>query len=102
MPDAVFSLEPMIYDPDKTEYSKELDLITDNKDRINVKFEGKTEGKRISIKILELDGKKDYGELKITFVQQGKYITKKISQDRSIIFELSDPDAEINIRLFRP
>ena len=101
MPDAVFSLEPMIYDPDKTEYSKELDLITDNKDRINVKFEGKTEGKRISIKILELDGKKDYGDLKVTLVQQGASITKGISQNKSIVFELSDPDAEINIRLFR-
>ena len=102
MPDAIFSLEPMIYDPDKTEYSKEIDLETDNNDRIKIKFEGKTEGKRISIKIIELDGKEDYGELKISFVQQGESVTKSISKDKSIIFELSDPDAEINIRLFQP
>ncbi len=101
MPDAVFSLEPMTYDPDKVEYAKEIELATDNDDRIQVRFEGKTEGKQVSIKILELDGKKEFGELKVALVQQGEIVGKDVSSNGSIIFKLNDTDAEIQIRLFQ-
>ncbi|GAG32294.1 unnamed protein product, partial [marine sediment metagenome] len=69
MPDAVFSLEPLTYDPDRVEYAKEMTLETNQHDRIEVRFEGKTEGKQISIRIIELQGQTDFDTVRVSVTQ---------------------------------
>jgi len=46
-PTAVFDLEPIVYDPEKVEFSKEVELESDKQDRIRVTFQRKTEGTQV-------------------------------------------------------
>jgi len=101
MPDAVFHLEQLEYDPDKTEYSKELELETDHGDKIRIRFEGKTEGKQITVNILQLEGESDFGELKVLISQADFRFIKTISRKDILVFNLADPEAGIEIRLFK-
>lgn len=101
MPDAVFSLEPLIYDPDKTEYSKDIILTTDNNDRIKVTFEGKTEGKQIAIEILELDGSIDFGKVRVIVCHDESLSLKEAVLHKPVTFSLKDSQEKINIRLFQ-
>jgi hypothetical protein len=100
MPDAVFDLEPLQYDPEKIEYSKEITLETEKNDKIMVAFEGKTEGKQISIRILELEGKSDFERVRVGISQEGRAIIKSVDKDGRISFVLDDLSSPINIRLY--
>lgn len=100
MPDAVFDLEPMQYDPEKIEYSREITLETEKKDKIIVAFEGKTEGKQISIRILELEGKSDFEHIRVAISQEGRTDMKSVDKDGRISFNMADLKAPINIRLY--
>ncbi len=100
LPDAVFSLHPFEYNPDKTEYQEDITLETEKHDRIKVSFEGKTEGKLISITVLELNGKSEFGAVKVALSQQEKSTSKVIQKQEPISFELTDTENKINIRLF--
>ncbi|HDS01512.1 MAG TPA: hypothetical protein ENO22_00010 [candidate division Zixibacteria bacterium] len=101
MPDAVFHLEPLEYDPDKTEYSKEMELETDHGDKIRIRFEGKTEGKQISVTIMQLEGESDFGGLKVLISQENLRLIKSISETGDVVFDLADKKAGIDIRLFK-
>jgi hypothetical protein len=101
MPDAVFSLEPLVYDPNKTEYSKDIVLTTEKQDKIKVTFEGKTEGKQISIRILELDGRTDFGVVRVSVSQHHASLFKDVKRNESLSFDLVDATDEIKIRLFQ-
>lgn len=101
MPDALFSLQPFVYDPDETTEIDTVELTTRDADRISVELHCKREGKQIVIRILELDGKTDFGDVRV-FVSQGTESAElKASRDKMVAFELSDSDSEIDIRLFR-
>ncbi len=101
MPEAVFSLEPLVYDPNKTEYAKDIVLETERQDKIKVTFEGKTEGKQISIRILELDGKTDFGQVKVSVSQRHASAFKDIKRDESLSFDLVDTKDVIKVRLYQ-
>jgi len=101
MPEAVFSLEPLVYDPDKTEYAEDIILETQRKDKIKVTFEGKTEGKQISIRILELDGRTNFGRVKVSVSQQNVSVFKDVKRNELLSFDLIDANDKINIRLFQ-
>jgi len=101
MPEAVFSLEPLVYDPDKTEYAEDIILETERKDKIKVTFEGKTEGKQISIRILELDGRTDFGRVKVSISQQNVSEFRVVWRNELLSFDLIDANDKINIRLFQ-
>jgi len=101
MPDAVFELEPLKYDPDKTEYAQEVTLETDRHDLIEIRFEGKTEGKQLSIKVVELDGHADYKPTKVAVTQQDGQIIQTIAPGQSIDFGPIDSNTTINIRLYQ-
>ena len=101
MPDAVFDLEPLVYDPDKVEYSKETILETDRQDRIEVVFEGKTKGKQITLRILELDGTKEFGNIRVVVSQADCNKLLEARPGEAITFDLADLDSAINIRLFQ-
>jgi Fe-S oxidoreductase len=101
MPEAVFSLEPLVYDPDKTEYTEDIILETERKDKIKVTFEGKTEGKQIMIRILELDGRTDFDRVKVSISQHNVSMFKDVRRNELLFFDLIDANNEINIRLFQ-
>jgi len=101
MPDAVFELEPLKYDPDKTEYAEEIRLETDRHDLIEIRFEGKTEGKQLSIRVVELDGRADYEPTKVAVTQQDGQTIQTIAPGQSIGFALIDSNTTINIRLYQ-
>lgn len=101
MPEAVFSLEPLVYDPDKTEYAEDIILETERKDKIKVTFEGKTEGKQISIRILQLDGRTDFGPVKVSVSQQNVSVFKDVKRNELLSFDLINANDKINIRLFQ-
>jgi hypothetical protein len=101
MPSATFDLDPLKYDPENVEYTEETIIETKNNDKILVSFEGKTKGKQISISILQLNGKTDFGEVKVHISQKSSSITQMISSSDKISFEIVDPSDEIKIRLYQ-
>ncbi len=101
LPDAVFSMKPLEYDPDETRCSGETELTTADSDRIHVELQSKTEGKQIVIKILELDGKKDFGDVRVAISQGGVTTTSSTSGNKTISFDLTDTESVINIRIFQ-
>ncbi|RKX23865.1 MAG: hypothetical protein DRP47_12200 [Candidatus Zixiibacteriota bacterium] len=101
LPDVVYDLEPLVYDPDKTEYAEDVELKTDRDDRIRVTFEGKTEGKQISIEILALDGRDDFGEVIVAITQKSQPQSVAARLQKPVTFDLVDNDSTINIRLFQ-
>ena len=100
MPDAVFDLEPLTYDPHKTEYSRQVTLETDRQDRVEVTFERKTEGKQITLRVLELDGRDDFGDIKVVVSTPQTSRHAQIGNDKTVTFAIDDPDSTVNIRLF--
>ena len=100
LPDAVFSMEPIVYDPDKTEYLNDMILETEKNDKIKVTLEGKTEGKQITIEILSLDGKDDFGKVNVAVIQDDTVTTHDTTFKKSVSFKI-DKSSEIKIRLFQ-
>ena len=100
-PDAVFELSPLKYDPEKTEYEKEMTLETERKDLIKVKFQGKTEGKRIKISVLSLEGKSDFKTVKVAVSCEGKTLFKNALYSETVSFDIREPGEEIKIRLYQ-
>jgi hypothetical protein len=100
LPEASFSLKPLTHDPEKTEYTSETVLETENKDKISVAFEGKTEGKQICIKIIALSGNENFGPVKVV-VSQGddQYLSSK-AKNKFVVFDISDKNDPITVRLF--
>jgi len=101
MPEAVFSLEPLEYDPDKVEYAGEIVLETDRHDRVEIRFEGRTEGKQLAIKVVELDGRSDFGPIKIAITQKNRSDILSAQAGVPIDFVPIDSDTTINIRLYQ-
>lgn len=100
-PDAIFHLEPLKYDPEKVEYEEEMTLETDRKDKIKVKFQGKTEGKQIEIAVLSLEGNPEFKGVKIAVSCEGKNQFKNVRSAETVSFEVKEPLEEIKIRLYQ-
>ncbi len=101
MPDAVFALMPLTYDPERVEYSEEVILTTQKQDKIKVMFEGRELGKRIVIQILELEGKADFGKIRVAIAQNGVAKTSFVSRGETVLFDLVNSESRVNIRLFQ-
>jgi hypothetical protein len=101
LPDATFLLKSLDYNPDAVEYKKEMTLETEKNDKILVSFEGKTEGKQISLQVLQLDGNPDFGPVRVSVAQKTKITLKQLSPKEKFAFDLTEPDSEIIIRLFQ-
>ncbi len=100
LPDAVFQLRPLVFDPDRTEATHETTLETHQGDRIQLTVERKTVGRRIGVRILELDGRTDFGKARVVISRQYSHRIETASPDKTLQFELDDADAEVSIRLF--
>ena len=101
MPEAVFNLEPLTYDPERVQYSQETILESEHQDKIQVVFEGKTEGKQIILRVLELDGKPEFGSIKVVISQEKSTKSFATRPDETITFEIAEPGNAINIRIFQ-
>ena len=99
-PTAVFDLEPMIYDPEKVEFSKEVELESDKQDRIQVTFQRKTEGAQVIIKVLELDGKTQPERVRVVLTQEDTPTLIETDSQHPATFDINDHERTINIRLF--
>ena len=100
MPDAVFEMEPLVYDPDRTEHATSAVLTSDQDDRVEISLERKTEGKLLSVRVLQLDGRADFGPLRVDVSQGRDGQLRRLGPDEAVVFELSDPEAGISIRLY--
>jgi len=100
LPDAELSLAPLEYDPERVEYQEETVLETARGDRIGVRFEGKVEGKRLTLRILQLGGRADFGTVHVAVAQAGETITAPLSGKDELHLTLRSPDDLIAIRLF--
>lgn len=100
LPDAEFSLEPFSYEAEKAEYEKEVVLETERKDRVVVHFEGRAGSKRISIRILQLNGRADFEPISVAVSQGRKSVIAGISGKDILFFDISGGDDSIDIRLF--
>lgn len=101
LPEAVFSLEQLDYDPEKLEYENQTILETERDDQIEIRFEGKAGGKQLSIRILKLEGKEEYTPLRILVAQNDSYTVQTISAKAQALFDIEDPKQNIKIRLFQ-
>jgi hypothetical protein len=101
LPDTEFRLSPLVYDPNKTEYSSETVLETDRKDKIRVRFEGKTEGKLITVEVLQLEGKLEFGSVKVAVSQESVAEFQEASVGKPISFRNLDIKKPISIKLFK-
>lgn len=100
LPDALFELEPLRYDPDRIEKTEEMILETENRDKIKVIFERRTEGKQITLNILELEGKSEFKDAKVIISHQRESKIFEARPEEPITMYLSGPEDKINIRLF--
>lgn len=101
LPDARFDLRPLVYDPEHVESVQEITLETEQHDRILVTLAGKTAGKQILIRVLALDGKSDFGSVRVSISQQSVHAVNQVTPNQIVPFDYIDPNQEINIRLFR-
>lgn len=101
LPDAVFTLEPFHYDPERTIAKKQVTFETKDNDRIEVHLEEKTEGNRIAIRVTQVGGRADYGQVRIVVGQSGRFESQLSQPDQPAVFGSLHPDQEIVIRLFR-
>ncbi|MEW6411080.1 MAG: hypothetical protein AB1483_01255 [Candidatus Zixiibacteriota bacterium] len=100
LPDAVFTLEALDFDPDKTIYEKETILTTENDDRIKITFEGKTVGKKFTIEILQLDGRPDFDPVRVVMMADGVVDTWRAGPQMGRKITLKDRARKIIFRLF--
>ncbi len=101
MPDAVFDLEPLAYDPEAVQSSTDSILKTDAGDRIQVTLEDLAESKQITIRVLEMDGTDDFDAIRVVVSQEDNRQLKQVGPSQSVAFEITDPHGAINIRLFQ-
>jgi len=101
LPDAVFDLKPLAYDPEHPEYSKEAVLETDKGDRVRIVFEGIAQGKQIELQILELDGRTDFDDCTMHISQAENATVLRASRDADVRFDIANPKQPIKIRIFQ-
>jgi hypothetical protein len=100
LPQAVFELEPVRHDPDKVEYSRTMVLESESGDAVEVTLTGHMEGKQVALRVLQLDGKPDFGPLKAIVSQNSDTVAQDVSDAKQAVFAIKDFSKPIHIRLF--
>lgn len=100
LPSAVFELQKVEFDSEKAESVSRTILISDADDKLEVILEKKSEGAQLNIRILEVAGKKVDGEIRAVVAQKDMYDTKFLKPEQASVFDLTDSEASIKIRLF--
>jgi len=100
LPDAEFALSPLQYDPETVEYHEETVLETSRGDQLGIRFEGRTEGKRLTVRILAFDGCSDFAPVRVVISQATDSVSRSLARTDALELELSSPQDLIAIRLF--
>lgn len=100
LPQAIFDLEPLEYDPDRTEYSERKTIRTERDDEVEVTFEGKTVGSQITVRLTQLRGKQDFEPVRVIVSHGTRSRLEQAAPGQVLSFDLEDSPATINIRLF--
>lgn len=101
LPDLTFTLDPLAYDPAHTEYSTPIELRTDHDDLMRLTFEGKTEGKLLTVEFLELAGIGVHDRLHV-YIQGGTALKlHTLDQSRALSISLQPEMRKLTIRLFK-
>lgn len=100
LPEATFDLQPLTYDPDNIEYSKETELETERGDRIRIVFNRRTEGKQIVVELLELDHRTEFDSVKILLVDDSHAESRVATAGQKVLFEFPEKTSNINLRIF--
>ncbi len=101
LPEATFDLEPLVYDPEKVEYSQGTVLETDRGDRVRLTITGKTVGKQIEVELLQLDGQSDFAAVKIVLIEGSHRLMQDATLGQRILFTLPENTSNINLRIFQ-
>lgn len=96
----VFQLEPLTYDPEKIESFRETILENEKGDKIQVHLLKKTEGLEISFKVLEIEGNKEYRDLKAIVSQDKDSKIFDIIPAREFVYKIRDSKDRVKIRIF--
>ncbi len=101
LPEASFDLHPLVYSPDRVEYSRDMVLESDRGDRIKVTLIGKTVGKQIEIELLQLDGHEDFEKVKILLIEDRHLELQSLNSGQRVLFTLPEHTSYINLRIFQ-
>lgn len=101
LPEASFDLQPLVYAPNKIEYSRDTVLESDRGDRIRVTLLGKTVGKQIEIELLQLDGQEDFEKVKILLIEDRHLELQSLGSGQRVLFTLPEHTSTINLRIFQ-
>lgn len=101
LPEASFDLQPLVYSPDKIEYSRDTILESDRGDRIKVTLTTKTVGKQIEIELLQLDGQEDFEKVKILLIEDRHLELQSLDSGQRVLFTLPEHTSNINLRIFQ-
>lgn len=101
MPHAVFLLEPLVEERDSVEFSKEITLQSESEDEVEVRFEKKGNAKQLIIRIIKLAGEAEFEHLKVAVSQKRSASLENVTSHSVVVFNVSDPEEKIMIRLFK-
>ncbi len=100
LPDSVFDLKALEYDPEKT-VSRDMTVIeNESGDKIEINLLKKTVGLQLDIRIVEFADGQKYEELRILVSQKGSANVLPISQGKTVSFPLTSPEEIISVRIF--
>lgn len=100
LPDVVFDLESLTFDPNQTEYRKETILESKQGDRIRVSLEGMGDGKQIELEVLQLDGSAKIGRLHMVVSVDDDIQRFSLEGKKSVVIETGSLPGKIRIRLY--
>ncbi len=101
LPEASFELQPLVYAPDKIEYTRDTILESDRGDRIKVTLIAKTVGKQIEIELLQLDGREDFEKVRILLIEDRHLELQSLGSGQRVLFTLPGHTSNINLRIFQ-
>jgi len=101
LPDVSFTLDELAYDPDRTEYGGETVLESSRADRVRLRFEGKTEGKLVTLEFLNLVGIDEKDALRVYVIEGTEAHALEAPQAGRASFRLSGSPKSLSIRLFK-
>lgn len=101
MPHAVFQLEPLIDEHDSIEFSKEIRLQSESEDEVEVRFEKKGSARQLAVRIVKFAGETRFENLKVAVSLKHSSSLENAKSDRIILFNISDAEDRIVIRLFK-
>lgn len=101
LPEAVFQLNSLSYDPERIKSETDTILESPGGDKVSIKLQEKTEGKEIILRVLALDGNAQYQHARVAITSTSGTVVKPVTPSDILRFTLIDVNTEIGIRIFQ-